>query len=330
MFVEPQDSVDEKRKDANLPEEVVRNDPNRNALPPIDPEAMEGEKYNMCHFWSNFEIARLSWFRSKEYNDFFQMMDRSGGFWMERVSRRPSGQQREERELTSLAVGRCAHSLSRRRRSAGSTRHPLLPRLWLPAHDHPALPRQRAGPSAPAPAVPGDDDARREEANRRGPILGELGRGQGERRRLPLQMRHGHCRRGGKRRVVPGRVGRRCRRLGESLTSEERSRRASLGPAPSTLTKHRQAVVSASTRRREKHPGGPQATCRIPGACVAPADEEPTEHGRSRLAENDAEEITDLYAATLTEGKGNGVLLFFSPSEKVSGMYASALTAHRI
>ena len=51
----------------------------------IDEESMEGEKYNMCHFWSNFEIARLDWFRSKEYNEFFDMMDRSGGFWMERV-----------------------------------------------------------------------------------------------------------------------------------------------------------------------------------------------------------------------------------------------------
>lgn len=47
---------------------------------------MEGQKYNMCHFWSNFEIARLDWFRSKEYNEFFEMMDRSGGFWNERVS----------------------------------------------------------------------------------------------------------------------------------------------------------------------------------------------------------------------------------------------------
>ena len=35
---------------------------------------------------SNFEIARLDWFRSKEYEEFFEMMDRSGGFWMERVS----------------------------------------------------------------------------------------------------------------------------------------------------------------------------------------------------------------------------------------------------
>ncbi len=86
MFVEPQDPKKEENKDPNLPEEVLQNDPNRHAAPPIDPEAMEGEKYNMCHFWSNFEIARLDWFRSKEYNDFFEMMDRSGGFWMERVS----------------------------------------------------------------------------------------------------------------------------------------------------------------------------------------------------------------------------------------------------
>src|SRR4051812_1179941 len=39
----------------------------------------------MCHFWSNFEIARLDWFRSQAYEDFFQMMDKSGGFWTERV-----------------------------------------------------------------------------------------------------------------------------------------------------------------------------------------------------------------------------------------------------
>jgi len=89
MFVEPQpdkpkeEAVDEGK--TTLPEEILRGDPSRASLPDIDPEAMEGEKYNMCHFWSNFEIARLSWFRSKEYEDFFQMMDRSGGFWMERV-----------------------------------------------------------------------------------------------------------------------------------------------------------------------------------------------------------------------------------------------------
>ncbi|KAK9465097.1 nucleotide-diphospho-sugar transferase [Lipomyces arxii] len=50
----------------------------------IDPEAMNGEKYNLCHFWSNFEIAKLDFFRSKEYEDFFDTLDRSGGFWNER------------------------------------------------------------------------------------------------------------------------------------------------------------------------------------------------------------------------------------------------------
>jgi mannosyltransferase len=78
MFVEPQpDKHDEP------PKPPSDNEPMR--LPDIDMEAMEGEKYNMCHFWSNFEIARLDFFRSKAYEDFFQMMDRSGGFWMERV-----------------------------------------------------------------------------------------------------------------------------------------------------------------------------------------------------------------------------------------------------
>lgn len=75
MFVEPQDPVEES------------SDQHDQSTPPeIDPEAMEGEKYNMCHFWSNFEIARLDFFRSPEYMAFFEMMDRSGGFWMERVS----------------------------------------------------------------------------------------------------------------------------------------------------------------------------------------------------------------------------------------------------
>lgn len=90
MFVEPKPEPEKKEptdemETPPLPEEILRSDPGRNGLPDIDPEAMEGESYNMCHFWSNFEIARLSFFRSKEYEDFFEMMDRSGGFWMERV-----------------------------------------------------------------------------------------------------------------------------------------------------------------------------------------------------------------------------------------------------
>ena len=75
-----------KKTEEKLPEEILATKPGgKGALADVDPYAMEGEKYNMCHFWSNFEIADLDWFRGKEYNNFFEAMDRSGGFWMERV-----------------------------------------------------------------------------------------------------------------------------------------------------------------------------------------------------------------------------------------------------
>lgn len=102
MFVEKPANQNEDGSKADpqfrkpLPEEILGAEPGQGALPEIDPEAMEGESYNMCHFWSNFEIARLDWFRSKEYNDFFEMMDRSGGFWMERWGDAP---------IHSLAAG---------------------------------------------------------------------------------------------------------------------------------------------------------------------------------------------------------------------------------
>ncbi|ORY86274.1 nucleotide-diphospho-sugar transferase [Protomyces lactucae-debilis] len=50
----------------------------------ISPDRMEGDAYNMCHFWSNFEIARVDFFQSDAYTSFFQEMDKSGGFWLER------------------------------------------------------------------------------------------------------------------------------------------------------------------------------------------------------------------------------------------------------
>lgn len=43
-----------------------------------------GDIWNMCHFWSNFEIADLSFFRSKEYRQLFAHLDKSGGFYYER------------------------------------------------------------------------------------------------------------------------------------------------------------------------------------------------------------------------------------------------------
>jgi len=40
--------------------------------------------YSTCHFWSNFEIADMSFWRSKEYEDYFNHLDRAGGFFYER------------------------------------------------------------------------------------------------------------------------------------------------------------------------------------------------------------------------------------------------------
>lgn len=43
-----------------------------------------GKTYNKCHFWSNFEIGNLDWLRSKPYLDYFESLDRDGGFFYER------------------------------------------------------------------------------------------------------------------------------------------------------------------------------------------------------------------------------------------------------
>ncbi|KAJ2755797.1 hypothetical protein GGI19_001343 [Coemansia pectinata] len=43
-----------------------------------------GDTYNGCHFWSNFEIGSLDFFRSKEYLAYFDYLDKAGGFFYER------------------------------------------------------------------------------------------------------------------------------------------------------------------------------------------------------------------------------------------------------
>lgn len=44
----------------------------------------EDKSYNLCHFWSNFEIADLSIFRNPDYQAFFDYLDSMGGFFYER------------------------------------------------------------------------------------------------------------------------------------------------------------------------------------------------------------------------------------------------------
>jgi len=42
-----------------------------------------GQTYNLCHFWSNFEIADLDFWRSPAYTAFFEHLDSKGGFYYE-------------------------------------------------------------------------------------------------------------------------------------------------------------------------------------------------------------------------------------------------------
>ncbi|GAB1517901.1 hypothetical protein RhiTH_000956 [Rhizoctonia solani] len=43
-----------------------------------------GETYNNCHFWSNFEIGDLNFWRGEAYTKYFEHLDSKGGFYYER------------------------------------------------------------------------------------------------------------------------------------------------------------------------------------------------------------------------------------------------------
>ncbi|KAF9573847.1 alpha 1,2-mannosyltransferase 2.4.1 [Mortierella alpina] len=44
----------------------------------------DGETYNNCHFWTNFEIVSVPFLQSKAYMDLFRLLDDAGGFFYER------------------------------------------------------------------------------------------------------------------------------------------------------------------------------------------------------------------------------------------------------
>ncbi|EON62937.1 mannosyltransferase [Coniosporium apollinis CBS 100218] len=45
---------------------------------------MKANGYSTCHFWSNFEIADMEFWRSRPYEEYFKHLDRAGGFFYER------------------------------------------------------------------------------------------------------------------------------------------------------------------------------------------------------------------------------------------------------
>ncbi|KAL5519385.1 hypothetical protein ACEPAH_1068 [Sanghuangporus vaninii] len=43
-----------------------------------------GKSFNLCHFWSNFEIADMDFWRAPAYTAFFDYLEKTGGFYYER------------------------------------------------------------------------------------------------------------------------------------------------------------------------------------------------------------------------------------------------------
>lgn len=65
-------------------------------LPWLQGEQVNDEEYNLYHFWSNFEIARVDLWDNPLYEAYFQYLESTGGFYKERWGDAP---------VHSLAIG---------------------------------------------------------------------------------------------------------------------------------------------------------------------------------------------------------------------------------
>jgi mannosyltransferase len=77
-------------------EQLVAFASDRHRLPTLQGEQVDDEEYNLLHFWSNFEIARVDLWDNPVYESYFQYLEESGGFYKERWGDAP---------VHSLAVG---------------------------------------------------------------------------------------------------------------------------------------------------------------------------------------------------------------------------------
>ncbi|VEU19425.1 DEKNAAC100567 [Brettanomyces naardenensis] len=69
---------------------------NGGGLTNVPADRFDNLEYNLCHFWSNFEIGRTDLFQSKQYRDYFHFLEESNGFFVERWGDAP---------IHSLALG---------------------------------------------------------------------------------------------------------------------------------------------------------------------------------------------------------------------------------
>jgi alpha 1,2-mannosyltransferase len=66
----------------NSNSDLNNNNDNNNLLKFISDD--NGESYNLCHYWTNFEIANLEIFRNEIYEGYVEHLDHAGGFFYER------------------------------------------------------------------------------------------------------------------------------------------------------------------------------------------------------------------------------------------------------
>ncbi|GME91276.1 unnamed protein product [Ambrosiozyma monospora] len=69
---------------------------NKRGIPIGSRDQMDRSEFSLCHFWSNFEIARTDLFTSPEYKAYFDFLENSKGFYTERWGDAP---------IHSLAAG---------------------------------------------------------------------------------------------------------------------------------------------------------------------------------------------------------------------------------
>lgn len=73
------------KTDGDIPPQLLKNTLAwLHAKPKLYEDRFEREEYNLCHFWSNFEIAKISLFHSPEYTEYFEYLENAGGFYKER------------------------------------------------------------------------------------------------------------------------------------------------------------------------------------------------------------------------------------------------------
>lgn len=79
-----EDYIEENSADIDMNTNSYRFLTDNSVIGKYSPIVDSNTDYNLCHFWSNFEIGDLNFFRSDEYKRFFEFLDSRGGFYYER------------------------------------------------------------------------------------------------------------------------------------------------------------------------------------------------------------------------------------------------------